>query len=77
MATSEHESHHSGFLLGLIAGAAITFFLTTKKGRQMLHAVSSESSSLISELEELLKEKVKEELPQVKEAVSDVKDTVK
>lgn len=59
--THHKTEHHtgasgfgSGFLLGLLVGAAMVFFLGTKKGKQILKSISEEGWEGFSELEELL-----------------------
>lgn len=59
MANNDHSTH-SGFLLGVLTGAAVTLFLTTKKGRNIIQSLTDEGSGLLSEIEDLLKEKVTE-----------------
>lgn len=76
MATSDHQSNNSGFILGLLTGAVITLFLTTKKGRDLLHTVTDESSDLFAELEDLLSEKVSETKEKVEKALPHVEKNV-
>lgn len=55
----KHEHHNgggfgNGFLLGLIIGAAIVFFLFTKRGKELLHKITEEGIEGIDEFKELL-----------------------
>lgn len=54
----EKHDHHSGFgngfVLGLIVGAGLVFFLFTKRGRQLLKVISEEGIEGVEELKGLL-----------------------
>lgn len=55
----KHDHHHSngfgnGFILGLIVGAALVFFLFTKRGKQLLKVISEEGLAGVEEFKELL-----------------------
>lgn len=51
----------TGFLLGMIVGAAVVFFLATKKGKKMLQKFSEEGLEGVSNLEELVEEYIDDE----------------
>lgn len=54
----KHDHHGggfgSGFLLGLIVGAAVVFFLFTKRGKELLHKITEEGIEGVEEFKELL-----------------------
>ena len=55
----KHEHQHgsgfgNGFLLGIIVGAALVFFLFTKRGKQLLKVISEEGLAEVEEFKELL-----------------------
>lgn len=62
----KHDHNHgggfgSGFLLGLIVGAAVIFFLFTKRGKELLHKITEEGIEGVEEFKELLDMDVDEE----------------
>ncbi len=55
----EKQNDHSqkgGLFLGILVGVAATLFVTTKKGRKMLHALSEEGVGKFGEWEKVLKD---------------------
>jgi len=54
----KHEHHGggfgNGFILGLIVGAALVFFLFTEKGKKLLKMISEEGIAGVEEFKELL-----------------------
>jgi len=71
----KHDHHHgggfgNGFLLGLIVGAALVFFLFTEKGKKLLKIISEEGLAGVEEFKELLdiedEEEIYEDIPHVK-----------
>lgn len=50
----------NGFVLGFIVGAATVFLLATKKGKKLLKIITGEGLDKVSDLEELLEEKLEE-----------------
>lgn len=50
------SSFSHGFLIGLVVGAALVFFLGTKKGRKLLRTISEEGLEGIFNLEEFMGE---------------------
>lgn len=50
-----------GFLWGAIIGAIVVFLLTSKKGKKILKFLTEEGLEGVSELEELLGEKITED----------------
>lgn len=71
----KHDHHHggsfgNGFLLGLVVGAALVFFLFTKRGKQLLKVISEEGLAGVEEFKELLdledEEEDYEDVPSVK-----------
>ena len=55
----DKNEHHSsgfgnGFLLGLIVGAALVFFLFTKRGKQLLKIISEEGLAGVEEFKGML-----------------------
>lgn len=76
---NNHNHQSSGFMnglmLGIIIGAALVFFLGTKKGRQLLQTITDEGLEDIGELKALLndemdaeEEEAATEIPQHAEA---------
>ncbi len=59
------NKHSSGFmnglLLGIIIGAALVFFLGTKKGKELLRTITEEGLEDFSELGEYFTENMDEE----------------
>lgn len=61
------ENRHSGsgfmngLLLGIIIGAGLVFFLGTKKGKEMLRAITEEGLEDFSELSEYVTSKMDDE----------------
>ena len=57
---NKHDHNGSGFmnglLLGVIIGAALVFFLGTKKGKKLLQAITDEGFEGMGELKALLTE---------------------
>lgn len=49
-----HGGGGNGFLFGVIVGAALVFLLATKKGKQILKALTEGGFEGVSELSELL-----------------------
>lgn len=52
---SENSKFLSGVLLGAAAGAAIAYFLTTDKGREMLNELKSVLGSASEDVKETVK----------------------
>lgn len=48
----------NGLVVGLIIGAALVFFLGTKKGRQLLQTITDEGLEEMGELKALLNEEM-------------------
>jgi len=46
----------TGFMLGMIVGAALVYFLATKKGKKLLQKFSENGVEGVSNLEELVEE---------------------
>lgn len=46
----QNNNFFSGFLVGLLVGAAIVFLLTTKKGKKILKAISEERFNDIADI---------------------------
>ena len=44
----------NGFVLGLVVGVLVTLMFTTKKGRQILRALTEEGLSRFTEVEDIL-----------------------
>lgn len=44
----------NGFILGLVVGVLVTLMFTTKKGRQILRALTEEGLSRFTEVEDIL-----------------------
>lgn len=63
--TSQDNGFMSGFILGVIVGAVGIFLLGTKRGKKLLKILSEEGIEGMSELEELLTEKILDEKPVV------------
>ena len=66
MDQNNHHNHSSngfgnGFLMGVIVGAAIVFFLFTKRGKQLLKVISEEGIEGIEEFKDLLDSDEEEE----------------
>lgn len=63
----EKNNHHrgpgfgQGFLLGLVIGAALVFFLATKKGKQILKTLIENGVEDVEGLQEMLAENEEEE----------------
>lgn len=47
---NSNNNFFSGFLLGLLVGAAVVFLLGTKKGKQLLKAISEDGIDNISNI---------------------------
>src|SRR5258708_1533162 len=54
----------SGFVLGIVVGAALVFLFATKKGKRLLKLLSEEGLEGVSGIEELITEELVEEKPQ-------------
>lgn len=52
----EQKSHSSGFVIGVIVGAAAALFLTSKRGKDLLAKAGKEGEEILSELEHLFEE---------------------
>lgn len=63
-------SFSHGFLLGVIIGGAVVFFLGTKKGRRLLGNITEEGLSGVADLEEFIGEDLEE--PMAKQKSSSV-----
>lgn len=55
----KHDHHHAGgfgngFLIGCIVGAAVIFFLFTKRGKELLRTITEEGIEGVEEFKELL-----------------------
>jgi hypothetical protein len=56
----DKHAHHSGggfgngFLIGFIVGAAVIFFLFTKRGKELLRTITEEGIEGVEEFKELL-----------------------
>ena len=62
----KHDHHHgggfgNGFLIGFIIGAAVIFFLFTKRGKELLKTITEEGIEGVEEFKELLDSDVEEE----------------
>jgi hypothetical protein len=56
MEKQNENSQKGGLFLGILVGVAATLFVTTKKGRKMLHALSEEGLGKFGEWEKVLKD---------------------
>lgn len=56
-----HNGFGSGFIFGFIVGAAVIFFLFTKRGKQLLKIISEEGLEGIAEFKGLLEMDEEEE----------------
>ncbi|HEV2339607.1 MAG TPA: hypothetical protein VGT05_02440 [Patescibacteria group bacterium] len=58
------HTHHSGFfnglVIGMIIGAALVFFLGTKKGRELFQTLKEEGFEEFGSLKELFNDEVEE-----------------
>ena len=91
----KHDHHHgggfgNGFLIGFIVGAAVIFFLFTKRGKELLKTITEEGIEGVEEFKELLdvdvaeeeyeeepKEKVERVIAKTEEVVAPLKKTAK
>jgi gas vesicle protein len=87
---SEKTNSLSILILGAVAGAAITYLLTNKKGQELSGQLIKEAKKILSELEENLEEseenlvsegqdvgeKVTEKIEQVKSSLEEISETI-
>lgn len=75
MEEERHQNQHGGasqaFIVGIVIGVALTLLFTTKKGRKILHTITSEGMDKIERWEELFYKKTPPAVSEV-DAIDDM-----
>jgi len=76
---NENKSSFSSLMVGIVIGAALTYFFTTKNGQKIKDLILEESEDLLEKLGKALeepKEKLIEEKEKVQEKIEEAKEVV-